>query len=157
VKEQAFMAPNAFMPEMGRDLQESEELAPLSREENLLIEAYEAKGRPDLADCVRSGPMYRLIDIDHQGPFTTIQGVTRFRRTFGRGIKDLTFPKTYDDWQAECLEIFHDDPGLAMFTAEDRSPFPEKPPGPLKITAEMRARRDAMAAQFAAKIGLEIS
>jgi hypothetical protein len=152
VKEQAFMAPKAFMPEMGRDLQESEELAPLSREEKLLIEAYEAKDRPDLADCVRSGPMYRLIDIDHQGPFRTIQGVTRFRRTFGRGIKDLTFPKTYDDWQAECLEIFHDDPGLAIFTAEDRSPVPERTPGPMKITAEMRE----MAAQYAAKHGLEI-
>jgi hypothetical protein len=152
VKEQAFMAPKAFMPEMGRDLQESEELAPLSREEKLLIEAYEAKGRPDLADCVRSGPMSRLIDIDHQGPFRTIQGVTRFRRAFGRGIKGLTFPKTYDEWQTECLEIFHDDPGLAMFPAEDRSPFPERIPGPMKITAEMRER----AAQYAAKHGLEI-
>jgi hypothetical protein len=156
VKEQAFMAPKAFMPEMGRDLQESEELDPLSREEELLIEAYEAKGRPDLADCVRSGPMYRLIDIDHQDPFRTIQGVTRFRRTFGRGIEDLTFPKTITDWQTECLEIFHDDPGLANFSAEDRLPFPEGPPVPLKITAEMRARWDEMVvAHFDAKNGLK--
>jgi len=133
------MAPKAFMPDMGRDRQTSEEIDTLSREEELLIEAYEAKGRPDLADCVRSGPVYRLLDIDHQQSFRTIQSVTRFRRTFGRGIEDLTFPKTIEDWQAECLEIFRHDPGLAMFSAEDRTPWPKTPPGPQKMTAEMRA------------------
>jgi hypothetical protein len=155
VKEQAFMAPKAFMPEMGRDLQDSEELDSLTREEELLIEAYEAKDRPDLADCVRSGPMYRLLDIDHQYPFRTIQAVTRFRRTFGRAIMDLTFPKTIDEWQDECLELFHDDPGLAMFSAEDRTPFPKGVPGPLMTTAEMQAHWAKITAKFAAENGLK--
>ena len=136
------MAPKAFL---GLE-QESGELDSLTREEELLIEAYEARQRPDLADCVRSGPMYRLIEIDHQHPFRSIEAVTRFRRTFGGGEQGLTFPKTMNDWQAECLEIFKDDPGLAMYSAEERLPEPERPrrvmtPAVAAHLAAMAARR----------------
>ena len=129
------------------DFQESEEFDDLTREEELLIEAYEARQRPDLAECVRSGPKYRLIEIDNQFPFMDIQAVTRFRRAFGQGEKGLTFPETINDWQAECLEIFHDDPGLAMFSAEDRQPEPERP-APV-MTPAVLAHLAAMAAQRA--------
>jgi len=138
------MAPKGFQRDEGVDFQESEELDDLTREEELLIEAYEARQRPDLAECVRSGPKYRLIDIDHQFPFMNIQAVTRFRRAFGQGEQGLTFPKTMNDWQAECLEMFHDDPGLALFSAEDRLPEPERPP-PV-MTPAVLAHLAAMAA-----------
>jgi hypothetical protein len=138
------MAPKAFLFEWGYDFQRSEELDTLTREEELLIEAYEAKKRPDLAECVRSGPKYRLVEIDQPIGFNFIQGVIRFRRTFGRGQKDLTYPKTMNEWVAECLEIFKDDPGLEMFSAEDRMPQPEPhkpgmPVPPPNISAEVRA------------------
>jgi len=141
------MAPKAFQQHMGEDIQESQDLDTLTREEEFLIEAYEAEGRSDLADCVRSGPKYRLIEIDNQFGFRNISNVTRFRRTFGRGEKDLSFPQTMNDWQAECLEMFHDDPGLEMFSAEDRRPEPERPP-PV-MTPELLAFEEAMAAQRA--------
>jgi len=140
----AFSAPKAFL--RGLDYQDSEELDSLTREEELLIEAYEARQRPDLADCVRSGPMYRLIGIDDQYSFRDIRAVTRFRRTFGRGEQRLTFPKTMNEWQAECLEMFKNDPGLAIYSAEDRLPEPERPPlvktpAVLAYLAAMAARR----------------
>lgn len=143
------MAPKAFWRNFGLDFQRSEDLDALTREEKLLIEAYEDRRRPDLADCVRSGPKYRLIEIDHQFPFRSIEAVTRFRRAFGRGEKDLTFPKTLNEWQAECLEIFHDDPGLAMFSAEDRHPEPER--APPVMTPAVLAHLAAMAAQQASQ------
>jgi hypothetical protein len=120
------MAPKAFLRANGEDSQMSEELDSLTTTEELLIEAYNQKQRPDLAACVRSGPKYRLIDIDGTPPFRTSQAVRRFRRTFGGGIKDLTFPESMNDWLAECLELFHDDPGLEVFSAEDRLPQPDR-------------------------------
>jgi hypothetical protein len=139
------MAPKGFLRHEGEDRQESEELDTLTREEELLIGAYEAKQRPDLADCVRSGPAYRLLEIDHQYQFRNIRSVTRFRRTFGSGEKNLTFPKTMNDWQAECLEMFQDDPGLQIFSAEDRLPQPELVVP--KATPEMLAYFAAIEAQ----------
>jgi hypothetical protein len=115
------MAPMGLLPRNGEDHQKSEELDPLTDLEKLLIEAYEQKDRPDLADCVRSGPMYRLIDLDRPIFFRTIESVRRFRRVFGRGEPDLTYLKTMSEWSAECLEIFKDDPGLEMFSEEERA------------------------------------
>lgn len=127
------MAPKAFLRANGEDSQMSEDLDSLTTAEELLIEAYDQRQRPDLAECVRSGPKYRLIDIDRTPPFRTIQAVRRFRRTFGDGIKDLTFPESMNDWVAECLELFHDDPGMERFSAEDRLPQPDRvlPRGPI--------------------------
>ena len=60
--------------------------------------------------------MYRLLDSHLPG---TIETIRRFRRTFGQGLEDLTFPNTMEEYMAESLERYKDDPLLPELIVKD--------------------------------------
>lgn len=96
--------------------EDSEELAKLSQDEELLSHIYMERHRPDLAECIRQSPKQRLLLEPILGVCKTIESIRRFRRAFGEDQEGITMPETLAEWTAECLEIFKDDPGLAQFT-----------------------------------------
>jgi hypothetical protein len=71
-------------------------------EEDLLSEAYEHLGRPDLAACIRGGRRYhRLADIlfhwqPYYGEAQALGQLTGLTRAFEGGVQDL--PTTLGDW-----------------------------------------------------------
>lgn len=113
-KEEAFMAPCAFWTFDASRISTS-----LSRDEELLIEVYMEKGREDLADCVRQGLVYRLLD-PRCWTDASLAMIQHFRRTFGVGIQEITIPETVSAWETECLDLFKDDPGLPAILARHR-------------------------------------
>jgi hypothetical protein len=107
-KEEAFMAPVAFCNDG--------DYGSLSRDEELLIAIFVEKGRGDLAECVRRGPFYRLLDVQ-RGSFTSLDHVKCFRKAFGVDQSDVTIPVSWAAWVAECIELYKDEPGLSTIIA----------------------------------------
>ncbi|RXK35575.1 hypothetical protein M231_07160 [Tremella mesenterica] len=105
-KAEAFASPRfCWEPEMPGC-----ELEKLSLEDELLIQAYERHERPDLADCVRKGHLYpllnRMIGEGHDHLLANL--LTNL--ALGVDLKDL--PATREDWFTDALERFKDDPYL---------------------------------------------
>lgn len=103
----------------------------LSRDEELLCTIYQEKGRPDLADCIRDTPKMRILLEPIHWWRSDVESIRRFRTVFGQGQTDIAMPSTVQEWTAECLERFKDDPKIAEIQSMPKAePWqPPMPPG----------------------------
>jgi hypothetical protein len=112
-KEDAFAAPDGFVrPLRAQGLS----LSPL---ETALAEAYISLNRPDLAQLVRSGKKYQLLEVAVSGEAMIGRELRAMRSAFK--AVDLTAADealTTLEWIAEARERFRGDQGLEMLMAE---------------------------------------
>ncbi|KAK8865629.1 hypothetical protein IAR55_000774 [Kwoniella newhampshirensis] len=87
----------------------------LTPEEQLLIDIHEAKGRPDLADCVRNGRVYQRLldnmrDDDLFGP--DLHRINALRDAFLGDKAGKPFG-TIEEWKEYNMSKYGDDPRIA--------------------------------------------
>ncbi|WVQ96997.1 hypothetical protein IAU59_004106 [Kwoniella sp. CBS 9459] len=104
-KGEAFAPPRMFY-EVRAYMRDSNEL---TREENMLIAAYERYQRPDLANCVRNGRLYQRLSRIGQYSFNYWK--TGFREVFGKDpLPDFNPPKGREDdrWRVYMMKRYKD-------------------------------------------------
>lgn len=109
----------------------------LSKEEELLCKAYQAHGRDDLAECVKTGRIYqRLHDIVKDGgwselPNDRLIGVLNGLTSAMSGVALKSLPSTVPQWQADTSERYSEDPDLiAVIELDARRKVFRNPDGP---------------------------
>jgi hypothetical protein len=95
----------------------------LSREEQLLCEAYEALGRTDLADCVRGGRIFHRLEAitacwrpSVLGQPAVLDLLNSLTEAF-LGSDCIPLPKTLDQWMTEALAAHANDPDFPLIMA----------------------------------------
>ncbi|BEI79480.1 hypothetical protein CcaverHIS002_0100090 [Cutaneotrichosporon cavernicola] len=111
---EAFSAPLAFLPLDETTLESNG----LTRAEEALISELEERGRPDIANAVRGGRKYhcllRLVDgpaIPGATGGITLGSIWGTRLAF-QGLEAGEKPASLDDWYADALTQYANEPGL---------------------------------------------
>nr|XP_019050144.1 hypothetical protein I302_00565 [Kwoniella bestiolae CBS 10118]OCF29074.1 hypothetical protein I302_00565 [Kwoniella bestiolae CBS 10118] len=115
-KEEAFAAPNGFVPEEYHKGKNDV----LSHREQAMIEEYTSRGRPDLAEYVGIGRKYhRLVDLFRENGIS-IKLVNALERAF-LGLTDhqVNQPQNIEEWIEAKKEQYKDDEGLKFLLKKD--------------------------------------